>query len=261
MALPRLHLFETTDLAWLPPALRRVVCRAIDALVVPVYAAAAPQLADLMARGGMQKILDVGAGHGGIWRVLRGCLDHRLHICLSDRYPPTMPANWPPYRAEPVDARDLPAMPDTLITLINVFHHLKPADAAHVLARAGEQRQPILVLECTRRSWFFLRALVQSWPHVMGVVRAGQPGLLGWGKGVIVSMCYIWDAMVSSMRTYTPQELAMMAEHGDAAEYPREYGFEIGTIGSGQIITYVLGHPDLRGVNVSACVPRSIHPR
>ncbi len=78
-------------------------------------------------------------------------------VCLelSDKFPNTdaiqqfnqTSDNGIHYNASPIDATQLETAPVGLKTMVNCFHHMRPAQARAILESAAKHRQPILIYE------------------------------------------------------------------------------------------------------------------
>lgn len=134
---------------------------------------------------------------------------------------------WPhgPMRYWPdaVNAAAVPADLSGVRTLINVLHHLPPADVQAALTSAAEQRQPFFAVEIVGRHPASLVATCS----VAALVWLGGP-LLGrrrWGYLAltwllpILPLMLVWDGFASCMRAYGDEELRRMTERAERPGY------------------------------------------
>jgi hypothetical protein len=144
---------------------------------------------------------------------------------------------------EPVDARAVPSRFAGLRTLFDGFHHLRPDDARAVLADAHRRRQPIAIVEGTRRSLAAVVAMLFVPLMVLAVTPLIRP--FAWSRLLltyvvpIVPLLVLWDGVVSCLRGYRPAELRALTAglddryEWDVGEYQRH----------GAVVTYLLGAP------------------
>lgn len=258
MPLPRLQLFELEDQAWFPRIVRDLATDYLHfmserfALHRPIV----PVLADLLRRTGATRIVDLCAGGAGPVPALAAALaadGARVDFVLTDLYPnlsawEAVAAAGAPVRsvAVPVDAR---AVPDTLTglrTIFNGFHHFAPHDAIAVLRDAARQGQPIAIFEYPDRRLRLLPAYGIVTPFV---VLAVTPWIrpFRWRRLALtylvplVPLTCWWDGLVSTLRAYTPEELAALADAVGVDGYAWEAG-RIEVASPPARLTYLLGH-------------------
>jgi hypothetical protein len=260
-AWPRLHLIEWNDQPWLPEILRRAVTDYLTTLIElgDPFAPLVPRLAKLCAQTGDDRVVDLCAGGGGPWIKLQpavsAALGRPLRVTLTDLYPnraafARVGATAPGAiagEAEPVDARAVPARLGGLRTLFEGFHHLRPTDARAVLADAQRQRQPIVIVEGTRRSLTALLGMLLVPLVVLLVTPRIRPW--SWARLLltylvpIVPLVILWDGLVSCLRSYRLSELCALTAglddgyHWEVGEYRRHGG----------IVTYLVGAPSRGG--------------
>jgi hypothetical protein len=233
VALPRLHLFEFNDQAWVPAPLRDTIVesltralrwgRMLDGLVEP--------LLGFLDAAGAREVLDIGSGGGGPAEALVEAAHRRgrdLHVLLTDLYP--RPSVWSAlggrhpgvidFANEPVDATRIPPhlSAGRARVIINTFHHFQPDLAQAVMTDAIRSRAPIFVSEAFDRNPLRflsfapagLAALYVS-PALSSEARVARAALV-WGSPVALTAS-VWDGLVSTMRVYTEEELRTMAGH------------------------------------------------
>jgi hypothetical protein len=259
--LPRLHLFEFLDQPWLPTWCRQGELDYLQAILDTLrpYDALVPALSELLSLASEPRFVDLCSGAGGPWRTLLPSLeaaDAPATALLTDLHP-VATTDLPPGvsgHLDPVDARDVPAALAGVRTIFEGLHHFRPHDAREILADACQDAVPIAVCELTVRkvgpliaqvllilplSWVFTLLIrpVRLWRLVLTYLVPVIP-LLIW-----------WDGMVSSLRTYTPDELREMTVGLDADGY----SWEVQTLkAKGVELTVLLGRPGNQGLSSSA---------
>jgi hypothetical protein len=143
----------------------------------------------------------------------------------------------------PVDARAVPPRLSGIRTLFDALHHFRPADARGVLADAYQQRQPIVVVEGTRRS----AAAVLGMLLVPLIVLLITPRIRPWSWAQlvltylvpIVPLLVLWDGVVSCLRSYRLPELRALT-----AGLDDDYTWDVGEYRRrGGVVTYLIGTP------------------
>ncbi|QAT83005.1 hypothetical protein EJ065_1402 [Corallococcus coralloides] len=250
--LPRLHLFEFLDQSWLPAPLRR---GEVDYLHVVLdktrpYDGMATQLAALLRMAGTNQIVDLCSGTGGPWRTLLPVLQKQnaeAEVLLTDLHP-TPGLELPPgahYRDTPVDATRVPEELTGVRTLFEGLHHLRPAQVRALLEDAVARRVPFAAFELTQRSpLYILFQLLLVIPLVWGFTPLIRPRR--WWRWLltylvpIIPLLVLWDGVVSSLRTYAPEDLEKLTAGLDANGYTWHTGVHRAR---GMAITYLIGQP------------------
>ena len=256
----RLHLFEIEDQSWCPGVLRDALTdylRFVMDRFTP-YAPAAPLLARALDRAGASRVVDLCSGGGGPWvdllRRLREQGRTALRVQLTDYYPNRVA--FARLRdlsdgvilgvVDRVDATDVPPHLAGFLTMFTALHHFHPAVARQILEGAVRQRRGIAAFEITRRSaidivgmLFFALGVLVFTPFI----RPFRWSRLLWTYVIpLVPLLAWWDATVSCLRTYTPDELrAMVAPLGG-----NDYTWDVGIVRASLppvTMTYVIGTP------------------
>ena len=250
--LPRLHLFEFLDQSWLPELLRR---GEVDYLHVVLdktrpYEKVAPQLAQLLRNSGSNQIIDLCSGTGGPWRTLLPALrrEHgEAEVVLTDLHPTPVPElpEGARYRDTPVDVTRIPEELTGLRTLFEALHHFRPKQARALLADAAARGVPFAAFELTQRSALYvLFQLLLVVPLVWIFTPLIRP--VRWWRLIltylipIIPLLVLWDGVVSSLRTYAPEDLEELTEGLDANGYRWHSGVHKV---QGMSITYLIGLP------------------
>lgn len=242
----RVHLFEWEDQPWLPPVFRDFITDHLrythnEAMREPVNRAIAERLASLLARTGTTEIVDLCAGAGGpvarIARILCDELSVPVRVLLTDLYPnieafkaiEAQSGGRIKARYEATNAADVPGELRGVRTLFTALHHFPPAQVRLVLADAVKKRAPIAVFEPLERTprmlalvglMSFLRGFTHT--HIVGRLTF-QRALLTYALPVAPAL-FAWDGMVSTLRTYTADELLTLARSVSAGDYEWEAG-------------------------------------
>ncbi|MCV7176637.1 class I SAM-dependent methyltransferase [Mycolicibacterium sphagni] len=148
-------------------------------------------------------ILELGAGHGALSRRL---LEQHptVHVTVSDVNPESVAAmagsdlgDNPRATVRPVDATAIDAADGSfdLAVFALSFHHLRPAQAARVLAEGARVAGEMLVIDLPR---------VPSPLHVAKLA-ALAPLALWWP--------FAHDGLISSLRSYSPSALRALGAH------------------------------------------------
>jgi len=238
----RLHLFEIEDQSWCPRVLRDALTDYLQFVMdrFTPYAPAAPLLAQALDRSGASRVVDLCSGGGGPWvdllRRLRAQGRMALRVQVTDYYPNR--AAFARLRDlsgdaivgvfERVDATDVPPHLAGFLTMFTALHHFQPVVARRILEGAVRQRRGIAVFEITRRSPidmvgmpFFALGVLLFTPFI----RPFRWSRLLWTYVIpLVPLLAWWDATVSCLRTYTPDELREMVAHLWADDYTWDVG-------------------------------------
>ena len=237
--MPRLHLLELGDQAWLPGSLRVSVLETLELLTdrFDPYGESLHRFADLLARDAPERIVDLCAGAGGPWRRLgpllaeRGC---RPQVLLTDAHPNRGAAGvgeggplHVDVHSEPVDPREVPASLRGTRTMFNALHHFRPEDVRRILARAAEQGEPIACLEITekRPGAILTIGLVSLGALLLGPwCRPRRLRRVFWTFALgAIPIVTLFDGLVSCLRSYEPEELLALAREA-APGYEWETG-------------------------------------
>ncbi len=262
MRIPRAHLFEFEDHAWLPRQIRDLATDYLSFLQarLRMHRLIVPVLAEALRKSGSDRIIDLcSGGSGPILPVLLALADEGLAIqaILTDRYPNletfrrvrNAGAGAIDYVAEPIDARSVPPTLTGFRTFYNAFHHFKPHEARQILEDAVAANQPVGVFEIPDRSV----RMIASMPLVPVMVLLVTPFIrpLRWGRLLwtypvpLVPLICFWDGLVSQLRAYTVEELLGLARGVDAPGYVWEAGVSRVRSVPGRI-TYLVGYPTHR---------------
>jgi hypothetical protein len=145
----------------------------------------------------------------------------------------------------PVDARAVPPELTGVRTVFDALHHFRPADARALLADAQARRQPIVVVEGTRRRLSSLLGMLLVPLFVLLLTPRIRP--FSWTRLLftyvvpLVPLLVLWDGVVSCLRSYRLAELRALTAGLDAG-----YRWEAGEYKvRGAAVTFLVGQPTL----------------
>lgn len=251
----RIHLFEFEDQSWLPSFIRNYMTDFLQFLSnkTPMYKGIVPIIQKGLRETSTSQIIDLGSGGGGglIWlnKELTKDIPH-LKILLTN-YFPNIPAfehtqkqasNFEFIKAR-VDARNVPENLNGLRTQFLSLHHFKPKDAQQILQNAVDSNSSIAIFEGQERSFQSILAMIFSPITVLLTTPFIKPFHIGRIIFTylipIVPILILWDGVVSSLRTYSVDEMnALVANLNNTANF----NWEIGRVKSGPTkILYLLG--------------------
>lgn len=251
----RIHLFEFEDQKWFPTFLRNYGTDFLQFLSnkTKMYKPIIPIIKKGLKNGKTNQIVDLGSGGGGglIWlnsELKKDIPD--LKIILTDFYP-----NIPAFKLtkqkadnfefieEPVDARNVPTDLKGLRTQFLSLHHFKPTDAKQILQNAIDTNSTIAIFEAQERSFQSIIAMLFSPLSVLlttPFIRPFKIGRIIFTYLIpIVPLFVLWDGVVSSLRTYSLEEMNELVKNLNGTE---KYDWEINKVKSGpSAVLYLLG--------------------
>jgi len=253
----RKQLFEFIDQQWFPVAIRNYETDFLQflsnktKLFIPII----PVLLEGLKKTNGTQILDLGSGGGGAFLSLNEELiqqEPRIQIQLCDYYPNKDAFQFTTNQAknikavdESVDARNVPKDLTGFRTLFLTFHHFRPTDAKAILQNAIDSKAGIAIIEAQERSFKSILAMSFSWLSVLITTPFIRP--FSFGRILftyiipIVPVFTVWDGIVSSLRTYSEDELKQMVS---TLENSSSFDWEISRIKSGPgALIYLMGTP------------------
>ena len=253
----RIHLFEFEDQKWFPDFLRNYGTDFLQFLSnkSKLFKPAIPILEKGLKKAQTHHIIDLGSGGGGGWIWLNEELRKDipgLKIWMTDLYPNISAFEFTKnktdnieYISESVDARDVPAELKGLRTQFLSLHHFKPTDAKKILQNAVDTGNSIAIFEGQERSVASVLAMVFSPISVLLTTPFIRPFKLGRIVFTylipIVPLFVLWDGVVSSLRTYSVEEMEELVSDLQGTE---NYNFDIGRKASGPAaVLYLLATP------------------
>jgi len=251
----RIHLFEFEDLDWFPDYLRNYGTDFLQFLSnhTNMFRPIIPVLQKFMEKSGTTQIIDLGSGGGGPILKLNNVLKNQnqgLKVLLTDYFPNIDALELAKKKADninyiktPIDARNVPGNLKGLRTLFLTFHHFEPKDAKKILQNAVNSKNAIAIFEGQERSFVSLLAMFLSPITVLLTTLFIKPfklkRLLFTYLIPMVPLFVWWDGIVSSLRTYSVQEMKKLISELDNKD---DFEWEVGRLRSGPgFILYLLG--------------------
>lgn len=255
MANRRLHLFEFEDQKWFPGFLRNYVTDFLQFLSnkAKIYQPIIPVIKKGLSKTRTNTIIDIASGGGGglIWLNAELKKDFPdLKIMLTDYYP-NIPAfeltkkkadNFE-FITESIDARNVPKNLNGLRTQFLSLHHYKPNDVKLILQNSMDTNSAIAIFEGQERSFPSILAMLLSPISVLFTtpfIRPFRMGRIIFTYIIpIVPLVVMWDGVVSSLRTYSVEELKAIVASLNNSE---TYDWDIDKVKSGVgVVIYLLG--------------------
>ena len=251
----RLHLFEFEDLDWFPAFLRDYGTDFLQFLSnkTKMWKPAIPLIEEALKNEGTNQIIDLASGGGGGFIYLNDELkknNYNLKVLLTDYYPNISAFEYTKKQADnfeyldtSVDARNVPSKLKGLRTQFLSLHHFKRNDAIKILQNAVDSDSSIAIFEAQERSVASIVAMIFSPITVLLVTPFIRPFKIGRILFTyiipIVPLFVLWDGVVSSLRTYSLNEMQEMI---DALENSTSYQWKMGRVKSGPgIVLYLVG--------------------
>lgn len=209
-----------------------------------MFAPVIPEINSLLGKAKTSTITDLGSGGGGGLLVLNQELikeNPNVKIVLTDLYPNFNAFQYTKSQAtniefapESIDARNVPKDLNGLRTMFLAFHHFQPADAIQILQNAVKSNQPILIVEGQERSLPSFLAMFFSPLTVLFTTPFIRPfsleRIILTYLIPIVPIITWWDGMVSSLRTYSVNEMEQLISKVEGRE---KFDWKTGRIKSG----------------------------
>ncbi len=258
----RLHLFEWEDQEWFPSIFRNFITDHLEFHGRRVYVPAMQKLVQELERTGHSEVVDLCSGGGGPLAMLQPELSKQhgrpVQVVLTDLFPNSeafraIEENSKgniTFRADSVSAMDCPEDLDGFRTIFTALHHFRPEGAQKILGDAMKKRKPIAAFEASERKLLSLITIPPTmfFGSFLLTPFLGKPSpsrLLFTYIIPLAPLFFLWDAVVSCLRTYSPKELKKLT--GDLVA--EGYTWEIGQISSSMYlmpykITYVIGRPN-----------------
>ena len=253
----RIHLFEFEDQKWFPGFLRDYGTDFLQFLSnkAKLYKPVIPIMEKGLKASGTNRIVDLGSGGGGGLLWLNSELkktNPNLKIILTDYYPNLEAFEYTKKQADnfefittSIDARKVPESLNGFRTQFLSLHHFKPEDAKQILQNAVDSKSVIGVFEAQERSVPSILAMLFSPISVLlttPFIRPFKIGRLIFTYLIpIVPLFVLWDGVVSSLRTYSVDEMKVLV---GGLEDKETYDWEIERVKSGPgVVLYLLGTP------------------
>ena len=257
----RLHIFEWEDQPWFPELFRNFITDHLVFHVSRLFLPVVPKLSETMRQTGYANIVDLCSGGGGPLPALvprcSEALGQPVTATLTDLYPNTeafertkdQSGGTIDYRAESTSAMDCPESLTGMRTVFAALHHFRPNDAKKILADAANKRVPIGAFEAQERNIPKL-IIIPLIIFFSAFILTPFVGRMTLGRFVftylipLMPFFYMWDGVISCLRTYSPAELDELTKDLQRDGYRWESGQipAVGHIGPYNI-TYLIGLP------------------
>ncbi len=258
----RYHLIELHEQNWYPASWRRIFQAGLgQALALGgILEGFSGPFQRFLKRCRATAILDLCSGSGEaarfVWKSFAATLgeSQRPKLVLSDLYPniaafERLKEEYPEgieYFRGPVNAMSPPPATPRVRTLFNSLHHFRPEEARAILRDASRNADGIAVFESTARNWKHILQTIFVLPFaaaflVAFMLRPFRFENILWGLLIpVIPFTAVFDGVVSSLRSYSTEELEAMTS---SLESP-DFTWEVGTVPipkSGSEATYLLG--------------------
>lgn len=257
----RLHLFEWEDQSWLPKVFRDFITDHLHHVMTRgrVFIPVAPLLHKTLQSIGESRIVDLCSGGGGPYPGIVNELNEKhgmnVEATLTDLFPNRAAITRIEsecngkvvYRNEPTDIFKIPDELDGMRTIFTALHHFRPETVRELLKSVAAGRKAIGAFEAQRRD---LKTMIKImlFNIISSFLVTHRVGRMTFGRAIftylipIAPLIYMWDGMVSCLRTYTPDDLRLLTEGIEG------YTWNIGELeGNNQLgpykITYLIGVP------------------
>ena len=251
----RIHLFELEDQKWFPTFLRNYGTDFLQFLSnkTGIYQPFIPLLVETLKKSETTQIIDLCSGGGGGLVGINDDLTQQipgLKIKLTDYYPNISAFEYLKnksstieYESKSIDARFVPSELKGVRTQFLSFHHFKPNDASLILQNAVDSKSSIAIVEAQERSLPSILAMLFSPLSVLSVTPFIRPFKIGRIVFTylipIVPLFVMWDGVVSSLRTYSLEEMNDLVNNLEGKD---TFEWNIGKIKSGPAkILYLIG--------------------
>ena len=250
----RLHLFEFGDQPWFP----QVLHDAETALFATQYRLAsllprlwAERISTVLYHDEPAEILDMCSGSGGPMPGIVKELEKRgynVRVTLTDLYPNPGSTSDPRlvWLAEPLDATDVSPKLGGVRTMFSAFHHFRPDAARAILKNAFDLRRAICIFEAGPDGPLGAAMAVGFPLHVLVLMPFVRPFRLVYLVFTylipLMPLILLWDAVVSYLRIYSPEQMHRLTKELQAPEYSWEIG-RISIPGLPGGLPYLIGRP------------------
>lgn len=231
------------------------------------YTPLLPTLCCFLRKVKAERVVDLCSGGSGPWQSLCGTISRdfgdAFRIMLTDRYPnlaafrraSELSCGIIDFRAEPLDACDIPEELSGFRTLFSSFHHFDTAQAKRVLQDAVDSGQGIGIFEMTDQRSVTLLAMLTV-PFIV-MIHTLKIRPFSWARLLLtyllplIPLIIMVDSIISCLRSYTTDELVELT--GSLTGDP--YDWEIRELKSPKSplpVIYAIGCPKIRCVGQSS---------
>ncbi len=255
----RIHIFELEDQQWFPSFLRNYATDFLQfgANRFDMYKGVIPVIEKGMKLSKSETINDLASGGGGGWIKILEHLKVKhpdVKVLLSDYYPNIKSFEFLKksdpainFRTESIDAKTIKFENKALQTMFLSFHHFKPVYAKQILQNSVDNNNVMLIVESQDRSFQSLLAMffspISLWLMTPMIKPFSFLRIIFTYLIPILPIFVWWDGIISSLRTYSVDELKQMVLEVKNSE---SYEWEINEVKSGPIKNiYLLAYPKI----------------
>ena len=255
----RYDLCEIADHRWFPGTLRNLMTDILEFIVVKyrVYEPVIPLIKEVMQHMKTAQIIDLCSGGSGPWPQILEQLQEEgwpVLVTLSDKYPNHQAFNKTKERfghkirciPESVDAMNVPVDLKGIRTIFSAFHHFVPDEARKILQNTVDSRSAIGIFEFTekRLDKIPLALLLPLFVYIVApFIKPRTFKNIFWVNIIpIIPLVFTYDAIISHIRTYSPEDLKELVKSIHSEGYEWKIGRIASTLRSVKI-TYLMGFP------------------
>jgi len=255
----RHHLGEIEDKLWVPSTLRNLMTDILEFIVVKyqIYVPVIPLIKEAMEHMKTGRIIDLCSGSSGPWSQILASLQEQQEsasVTLTDKYPNLQAfeeikersGSKIQYVAEAVDATNVPAYLKGMRTIFSAFHHFEPGAARKILQNAVNSRSAIGIFEFTEKRLrkIPLALLLPLFVFLITLfIKPKTFKMLLWANIIpVIPLIFTYDAIISSMQTYSPEDLKELVKGIHSEGYEWKIGQTPSKVRSIRI-TYLVGFP------------------
>jgi hypothetical protein len=220
----RVFAFEFGDQKWVPKIFRRQLHELLQFQVGLFYQPLLPLLQDWIKEHKVDQLTDLASGTGGPWQNILPSIQKEhpnFTLQLSDLNPSKKSTLT--YLKSSVNLNDPTSWPEDAVTIFTAFHHLKKGQAQALLANVAEEKRPIFIAEFTERSFKRVLGMLLSpiavWIHSPKVKPFTFTRFLFAYLIPIIPLIYMWDGIISHLRSFTDEEMEQMVAPFQSEEY------------------------------------------
>lgn len=210
----RLHLIEIMDQKWCPDRVRDGITDYLQWFehFWNIYQPIFPRLKQVLGELRSERVIDLCSGGGGPWVNLHREFDDLKEctptVYLTDLYPNgsafevsrNISSGRILFCSESVSATNVPTHLTGFRTLFSAFHHFSPHMAKSILHDAVRSNEGIAIFEISRRN----PIVILTTPFI----KPFSWQRLFWTYIIpVIPFAFMFDSIVSCLRTYSPQEL------------------------------------------------------
>lgn len=232
----RFHLFEFEDLSWFPSRLRNYVTDFLRTVSEKfgMFDPVIPPLINLIEKSKLPMIVDMATGAGGQWRTLLPKIleqNKEVRLTLTDKFPnkealEDIGAQFNEVAKidmRSIDAVDVPQDLSGIRTMFLSLHHFRPKEVEQIFKNAVNSGAPIAIFEAQRRDLEHVVRFSLSPIAVLLLTPFIRPfsvlRLIFTYLIPLVPFIVFWDGVVSVFRTYSNEELEVMANSIDPDQH------------------------------------------